>query len=89
MGNQTVEIADLIKPKFQPGELVYLVRTDTHGVEAVLRVLINEVRYVVSFKRTSGPPYRSANLAYDLLNNGSVSEDRLFKTLDDVARNAK
>jgi len=90
MTNQTIDIADLVKPKFQPGQLVYLVNYDTHGVESVRRVLIDEIRFTVSFKRGSGgKTYRETVLVYDLLNCGQSREDRLFANLEDAARSAK
>jgi predicted YcjX-like family ATPase len=91
MTTQTIDIADLVTPKFQPGQIVYLVISDTHGVESVRRVLIDEIRFVVRFKRSSGSDkfFRETSLVYDLLNNGQSREDRLFASLEEAARSAK
>lgn len=89
MTNQTIDIADLVQPKFQPGQLVYLVSSDTHGIESVRRVLVEEIRFIVSFKRgTGGKAYRETSLGYHLLNSGVAREDQLFASLVDAARSA-
>ena len=89
MTDQKIDIADLVKPKFLPGEQVYVVRSDSHGINSISRVLVDEVRFIVSFNRNPGGPSRKTKLVYGLLNYGESSEDCLYATLDDVARSAK
>lgn len=87
MTQQTIEIADLVKPKFNAGQIVYLRHSDTHGIEFIRRVLIEEIRFTVSFKRGGGSSqYRETELVYDLLNAGRAREDDLFSSPEDAAR---
>ncbi|MCZ4331056.1 hypothetical protein [Castellaniella denitrificans] len=87
MTQQTVEIADLVKPKFKAGQIVYLRHSDTHGIESIRRVLIEEIRFTVSFKRGGGnSQHRQTDLVYDLLNAGQARESDLFASPEDAAR---
>lgn len=88
MTQQTVDIADLVQPKFKAGQIVYLRRSDTHGLESIRRVLIEEIRFTVSFKRRRGAEgqYRETDLVYDLLNAGQARESDLFASPEDAAR---
>lgn len=85
--NQKIEIADLIKPKFQPGQVVYVLRRDTDGIESIRRALIDEIRFTVRFVR-DGNPKKQTNLVYDLLNLGQTHEKSLFATPEEAARAA-
>lgn len=87
MTNQTVEIADLVKPKFEAGQTVYLRVSDTHGIESIRRVLIDQIRFTVAFKRSSDRrQYRITRLVYDLLNNGEAEEGMLFASPEEAAK---
>ncbi len=85
----TVEIADLIQPKFKPRDEVFLADFDHNGrLQSVRRVMIEEIRFTVRFYEG---PYsggykqeREVALVYDLLNNGQASEKRLFATAEEA-----
>lgn len=90
MTNQTIEIADLIKPKFQPGKIVYILRSDTNGIESIRRALIDEIRFTVRFTRDQNSDcQKSTELVYDLLNLGQAREESLFATAEEAARAVK
>lgn len=86
----TVEIADLIQPKFKPRDEVFLADFDYSGrLQSVQRVMIEEIRFTVRFYAGpySGGGYeqeRAVDLVYDLLNNGHTSENRLFATAEEA-----
>lgn len=94
MTNQTVEIADLIQPKFKPRDEVFLADFDHNGrLQSIRRVMVDEVRFTVRFYAGSYSgrytQEREATLVYDLLNNGQAFESRLFATAEEAARAAK
>lgn len=82
-----IEIADLVKPKFEPGSEVYRVVRDTrHRINSVQRVVIERVRFTVTFRTdyNGRNQTRETDLAYDLLGNGTAHEESLFATLGEI-----
>jgi len=81
-----IEIADLVKPKFEPRDMVYqVVRDNNRRVNSVRRVMIEQVRFTVTFGSVNGrEKTRRTELVYDLLNNGQAHEESLFATLGEI-----
>ena len=85
---QLASIADQIKPKFMPGQVVYQVHADEEGIKTISRAIINQVQFTVSLVRLLvGEGYhRQIELIYRLTERGIASEETIFHTLEEATR---
>ncbi|MDE4918593.1 hypothetical protein ACUXAV_000692 [Cupriavidus metallidurans] len=90
MAEQTVNIADLIKPKFEAGQEVFAFSRDYRGrIESVRPYRIQTIRFVVEIKYDNqgrgNPISRSQSLRYFMVGAGSeFQESQLVASLDDL-----
>lgn len=80
--NQQIDIADLIKPKFEPGQMVFIITRDDHKkVRKILRARIEMVDFTVKFIGRG----RNTSLVY-YTNNSSIPvfESDIVASLDDL-----
>lgn len=83
-----IDVADLIKPKFQPRQTVYLVEKDSSNtVTLIKQVLIERVRFEVTFyMEKGGKQCRTTKLIYELTNSRETYEEALFANLSDITK---
>lgn len=88
MAEQTVNIADLIRPKFEAGQEVFAFSRDYRGrIEWVRPYRIQTIQFVVEIKcdnqARGNPVSRSQSLRYFMVSGGSeFREDQLVASLD-------
>lgn len=90
MPEQTVNIADLIKPKFEAGQTVFAFWRDYRGrIEWVRPYRIQTIQFVVEIKHDNqsrgNPVSRSQSLRYFMAGGGSeFYESQLVANLDEL-----
>lgn len=88
MAEQTVNIADLIKPKFEAGQDVFAFARDYRGrIEWVRPHRITTIRFTVEINYDQGttrtnPVTRKQSLRYFMAGGADFSEDNLVASLD-------
>lgn len=88
--DQTINIADLVRPKFEAGQDVFVIGRDYRGrIESVRPYRIQTIRFTVEIvhdaQRRGNPVSRSQSLRYYMVGAGSdVPESSIIASLDDL-----
>lgn len=84
--NQTINIADLVEPKFKLGTAVFVItRGQTDKITNIRPANIDKIGYAVEIGRTrEGTEYRKATLCYYERNGSTLYEGMLVASLDDL-----
>jgi hypothetical protein len=84
--NQSINIADLVQPKFKPRQAVWAVARDYNGrVTKIWSVNIKRVGFNVSIYEEKGAEKRAITLHYFDYADNSYPEETLFESLDDLS----
>lgn len=80
-----VNIADLINPKFQPGQTVFHVTRDYNNrVQTIQPRRIESVVFAVYITNDKGVEKRAAKLIYYFANSAEASESQIVASLNDL-----
>lgn len=84
--NQTINIADLVTPKFKPGQDVWVVRREYNGqISGLWPMRIEAVEFAVEITIDKhGAEHRKTTMVYRPRGNAQVTEDQIFASLDDI-----
>ena len=86
MQNQTVNIADLIQPKFKAGQTVFQINRDFNGrISNIRPVYIVKVCALVQITAEKGVEKRSLSMHYVNGSGNEFTEAELIASLDDLA----
>jgi hypothetical protein len=84
--NETINIAELVKPKFKPGQDVWVAsREYNNRISHIRPVRISSVDYIVTIMVDKhGAEHRQTTLRYMTIRGEELSEGNLFTSLDDI-----
>ncbi|MBU9386610.1 hypothetical protein [Burkholderia multivorans] len=84
--NQAVDIAELVKPKFKPGQDVWaVIREYNNRISHIRPVRIDSIDYLVNISVDKhGTEHRQTALLYRTPRGEEMAEETLFSSLDDI-----
>lgn len=81
-----INIADLVKPKFQPGQTVFHVTRDYNNrVQSIQPRRIERVVFAVHITNEKGVEKRAAHLTYYFGNGVEAFESQIVSSLNDLS----
>ncbi|ACR15017.1 hypothetical protein BcepIL02_gp24 [Burkholderia phage BcepIL02] len=83
--SETINIADLVKPKFKPGDYVFRIERGERGnIQNIRPVRIAKVNYHVEIARHDGKEVRAEAIIYADAWNKPYFDHELVASLDDL-----
>lgn len=84
--NQTINIADLVQPKFRAGQNVWVVTRNYNGrVESIRPMNIRQIGFTVGIAIEKGIEKRTVALQYFDYSSNPYNESQLIDTLNDLS----
>jgi hypothetical protein len=83
---QTINIADLVQPKFKAGQTVWVASRDYHSrIQSIRTMNIKQIGFLVSITNEKGIERRAVTLQYIDNQGNPYVEDCLFASLNDLS----
>ena len=85
----TIDLKDLVAPKFQIGQRLWLVRRDyNQNVEGLYPVTVNRITYAVEIQKVRGEEVRADKTVYHC-GSTAYSDSELIASLDELHPNVR